>query len=59
MPMNRVQFQPGLSMAEFQEQFGTRGDRTFRAFCCAAAQKVHRQQALAFRLPRSAGHMHK
>ena len=40
MPMNRVQFQPGLSMPEFVQQFGT------EAQCEAALQAARSGEAI-------------
>ena len=39
MPMNRIQFQSGLSLPDFLHQFGTRGPMRGRAGASPLAQK--------------------
>ncbi len=41
MPMNRIQFQPGLSMPEFFEQYGS------ESRCEAALERLAGQRAFA------------
>ena len=50
MPMNRVQFQPGMSMPEFFERYGTEAQ-------CAAALAAQRWPQ-GFRCPRCVGSEH-